>query len=499
MLVPSAGATFPGANGKIAFYSTRDGNSEIYVMNADGTGQTRLTNNAFDDGRPAWSPDGTKIAFVSYRNGDNEIFIINADGTGETQITNNTTAHDSDPAWSPDGTKIAFKSDRDNGSTYEIYAMNADGTNQTRLTNNLFWDTSPAWSPDGTKIAFDSLRITTGGEIYVMNVDGSGETRIGNQDGAGPDWSPDGTKLAFHSCRLDGCHETSVQYEIFTMNPDGSNQTQLAGSPTYDVSPAWSPDGTQMAFRSNRDGNPEIYRMNANGTSQTRLTNNTASDNSPDWQPIPTRGYVRPAGATPLRLSLVPTFQPCASPNRAHGSPLAFGSCAPPVPASGHVTVGTASSGFVKIKVLPGAPGPPSDTQVEITLNVTDVRCKAGTSTCGNANTTGGADYTGELEGNATIRLTDRNNGTTSSGGTDPATVVDIPMPVNAFCANTGSTAVGGTCTVSAGPLIPDPCSCEGKRMVVGFSDFRVEDGGADGQVATDPNALFLRQGVFVP
>jgi hypothetical protein len=251
-------------------------------------------------------------------------------------------------------------------------------------------------------------------------------------------------------------------------------------------------------FGSDRDGNHEIYTMNADGSNQTRLLSAAGNQSEPSWQPVPV-GYVRPAGATPMRLSLVPTFEPCTSPNREHGSPLAFGSCYPPVHSSPNVTVGDASSGFVKIKVLAGVPGPPSDTEVQIRLNVTDVRCRPGTSTCGPANASGGADYTGELEGEATIRLTDRNNGTTSSGGTDPATVVDIPMPVSVLCASTASTAVGATCAQTAGPLIPDPCMCEGKRMVVELSDFRVRDGGADGQNATEPNSPFLRQGLFVP
>ena len=90
--------TFPGPNGKIAFESTRDGNDEIYVMNADGTGQTRLTNNAAHDFRPSWSPNGSKIAFVSDRDGNFEIYVMNADGTGQTNLSNSF-PQDSEPDW----------------------------------------------------------------------------------------------------------------------------------------------------------------------------------------------------------------------------------------------------------------------------------------------------------------------------------------------------------------------------------------------------------------
>jgi hypothetical protein len=130
-------------NGAIAFSSDREGLYQIYVMNADGTGQTRLTNNAASDLYPAWSPDGTKIAFSR----GFEIYVMNADGTGPTRLTHNT-AHDDLPAWSPDGTKIAFGSDRDGiNLNYEIYVMNADGTGPTRLTNNPAHDHWPAWRP----------------------------------------------------------------------------------------------------------------------------------------------------------------------------------------------------------------------------------------------------------------------------------------------------------------------------------------------------------------
>jgi len=263
---------------KIAFVSARDGSQEVYVMNADGTNPTRLTNNnAADDLEISWSPDGTKIAFRSKRDGNNEIYVMNADGTDQVNLTNHPMS-DYGVSWSPDGTKIAFNSNRDGGE-WEIYVMNADGTDQTRLTNNTVADEYPSWSPDGTKIAFSSTR-NRNNDVYVMNADGTDQVNLTNHlaDDGWASWSPDGTKIAFGSTR-DG------NWEIYVMNADGTNPTRLTNNAADDYNPSWSPDGTQIAFNSNRDGNGEIYVMNADGTNLTNLTNNTAYDWTPSWSP----------------------------------------------------------------------------------------------------------------------------------------------------------------------------------------------------------------------
>jgi hypothetical protein len=219
--------------------------------------------------------------------------------------------------------------------------------------------------------------------------------------------------------------------------------------------------------------------------------------------------HPRPQGATPLRVPLVPAFNQCATANRTHGPPLAFPSCNPPVPGSNFLTVGTPdtngapakSQGFVKVAVLTN-PGPPPQSMIEITSRVTDVRCKTGTSACGNANTTGGRDYTGELEGKATIRMTDHHNATSPGGGPDPATVVDIPFPATLTCVNTSDPSTGGLCDVAFSPQpgIPnDTTWFNGKRVVIEMTQFVVSDGGSDGVVGTTPNTVFMRQGVFIP
>jgi hypothetical protein len=173
---------------RIAFTSNRDGNWEIYVMNADGSGVTRLTNNPAEDDLPSWSPDGRRIAFASNRDGNREIYVMNADGSGQINLTNNP-AYDGVPSWSPDGRRIAFVSNRDGNR--EIYVMNADGSGQINLTNNPAYDDLPSWSLDGRRIAFVSNRDGNR-EIYVMNADGSGVTRLTNNPAwdEWPAWSP---------------------------------------------------------------------------------------------------------------------------------------------------------------------------------------------------------------------------------------------------------------------------------------------------------------------
>ena len=166
----------------VAFSSTRDGNVEVYRMNADGTSQTRLTTNNALDGEPAWSPDGTKLVFSSTRTGNGDIYRMNADGTGLLRLTTSS-GIDLSPAWSPDGTKIAFSSTRD--GNVEVYRMNADGSSQTRLTTNNALDGEPAWSPDGTKLVFSSTR-TGNGDIYRMNADGTGLLRLTDELGHRP-------------------------------------------------------------------------------------------------------------------------------------------------------------------------------------------------------------------------------------------------------------------------------------------------------------------------
>jgi Tol biopolymer transport system component len=237
---------------RIAFDSIRNGyDYDIYVMNADGSSVSALTDTPSQDVFPAWSPDGSRLAFVSlrdepdpagcYPNCNWEIYVMNADGSGVTRLTNDP-AEDFGPTWSPDGTRIAFDSYRDD--SYNIYVMNADGSGVRQLTDSPAGNVNPAWSPDGTRIAFTSVRADPNPEtcdpcnweIYVMNADGQGATRLTEHPAVDeyPTWSPDGARLTFVSWR-DG------NAEIYVMNSDGSGLIRLTNHPANDWDAVWAP------------------------------------------------------------------------------------------------------------------------------------------------------------------------------------------------------------------------------------------------------------------
>ena len=146
MWADSANGAFPGPNGRLAYESTRDGDSEIFSVNPDGSGEVQLTSNTATDNQPGWSPDGSRIAFASNRDGDFEIYRIDPDGANPTNLTEDP-ATDLSPAWSPDGSSLAFASDRESG--VHIWKMAADGSGPTQVTAGTDFqrDDGPAWSP----------------------------------------------------------------------------------------------------------------------------------------------------------------------------------------------------------------------------------------------------------------------------------------------------------------------------------------------------------------
>ncbi|MFW6080090.1 MAG: Ig-like domain-containing protein [Gemmatimonadota bacterium] len=262
---------------QIAFRTNRDGNDEIYLMNADGSDQRRITSHGASDVHPTWSPDGMRLAFASNRDGDYEIYTMNVDGSNVLNLTNDGST-DVEPAWSPEGTDILFRSVRD-GAT-DVYAVEADGSNLRNLTDEATPDDDPAWSPHGSKIAFSSLRDGSGDtQIFIMNADGSNAAQItdNDTDDVHPSWSPDGERIAFVS---------TGDLDIYVMDADGSNRVQLTDD-DLNQEPAWSPDGSRIAFRSNRDGAWAIFIMKADGSNPVRITDATSNDLSPAWRPRP--------------------------------------------------------------------------------------------------------------------------------------------------------------------------------------------------------------------
>jgi Tol biopolymer transport system component len=279
-----AEAAFPGTNGKIAFQSDRDGNMEIYVMSADGSGQVNVSNNPTDDRTPAWSADGRQIAFSSTRDGNAEIYKMNADGSGQTRLTVNP-ARDLHPAWTSDG-RIVFDRGADvspfacTGST-DVYIMNADGTGVSNLTNNPAEDCAPSGSANG-RIAFMSSRDDQYNDIYSMNLDGSGVVRLTNTPACEqtPNWAPGTTRIAFVGATTN-CDDDN----IYVMAANGTGRTSLTDTTTRDeVWPAWSPQEDRIAFQGCVTSGCQIYVISAVGGGEVQLTS-TGSNGKPDWQP----------------------------------------------------------------------------------------------------------------------------------------------------------------------------------------------------------------------
>jgi Tol biopolymer transport system component len=336
-------AAFPGVDGQIAFSSNRDtGAGDIYTVRPGQPTQRLTTSTSSSD--PAYSPDGTKVAFVT---AGNQIAVMNYDGTGTVALTSSATAKQQ-PTWSPDGSRIAYAAnsfDVDGQTDLEIWAIRADGTGRVQLTENTFPDTEPAWSPDGATIAFVSARTGDANRnIYAMNADGSAQTDL-TQDDEGPAclptcyaghddspaWSPDGSTIAYaHGRELSGGGVPNV----WTMDASGSraSRANVSDSATSFVTPAWSPQGDRIAAVGTADGSTDrdIWVMAADGTGPQALDPDPGHDIDPDWQPVtpPVCSNVAGSGQAgqpvPLGLSCVGV------------GPLAFAIVTPP--ASGQLS-----------------------------------------------------------------------------------------------------------------------------------------------------------------
>jgi Tol biopolymer transport system component len=316
---------------RIAFMSDRDGNNEIYIMEKDGSGVENITNNDAEDGFPGWSaknrsiaflttresalasiykmnalgnrlealvtdqpimatlpmwsPDGKWIAFENESNGQSDIYLIDIQ-TGESKNLTDNPSTDRFSDWSPDSEKILMVSNRGDlpDTNPGLYVIDVEDSSLLQLTEPDSINVLASWSPDGENIAFTSDRDGNA-EIYLMDSKGENVTRLTNNqkfDGF-PTWSPDGSTIAYIT--LDEANGEQNP-EIYLMNKDGSNQRNISNHPAWDGYNwefSWSPDGSQILFTTDRDGNLEIYIMDADGGNQIHLTNNPGNDLSPEW------------------------------------------------------------------------------------------------------------------------------------------------------------------------------------------------------------------------
>lgn len=281
ILVAAASAA-ADSGGAVLFVSNRDGNAQIYRMDADGSGERALTRGAEENTDPAWSPDGVRIAFTSYRDGNAEIYVMDADGANPKRLTSVPQA-DSAPAWTPDG-RILFRSMRDRWANF--YRMDADGSNLVQLSNTPADKGAPVLSPDGRWIAFVSHATTSNSQIHVLPATGGQALDVtsalsGNQKFF-PSWSPDSLRLTYVEAKSGGLNVRAI-------DPDGGHPVKITDNAAVNASPVWSPDGKRLAFVSNRDGTGlerargDVFVMNADGSGAVNLTRDPNENNYPVW------------------------------------------------------------------------------------------------------------------------------------------------------------------------------------------------------------------------
>lgn len=257
----------------IAFQSTRDGNTEIYLVNENGESLQRLTKSQSNNINPIFSPDGNHIAFQSDRNGRSDLFMIDLLSGQETQITSSP-RDDINPYWSPDPKWMVFQSNRDNA--WNIYLLNTENGSEFKLTNFSNADAiNPSWSPNGDSIAFIFAdRHDNNKYLFISNLTG-GTTQITKSGSVSNySWSPDGTKIAYQL----NINESS---NIYIYDFQTKATLQITEGPHLNISPSWSCDGKEIYFASDRNGNLNIFRVDSTGGIQSNLTLNGATDKWP--------------------------------------------------------------------------------------------------------------------------------------------------------------------------------------------------------------------------
>jgi Tol biopolymer transport system component len=292
-----AHASWPGLNGWQSFSSNRLGTAaggDIFAMPPLGLPQVRLTDAPPDDAQSAWSPDGRRIAFKSRRDGNNELYVMDADGSDETRLTTSQRVSEGQPAWSPDGTRLLYRQTPDNpivqnADLWQI-DVNPAAPNARPVLQRTGDERYPSWSPDGRKIVFrgdhDLVDHSGDEELYLMNADGTGVVQLTHNDvfDSAPAFSPNGSRILFESARDSG---NALALDIYVMDADGGNVRRLTSDPAHDEGAVFSPDGRKILFTSERAGSSDIYVMRGDGGGVRRMTDDPARDESPDWQPVP--------------------------------------------------------------------------------------------------------------------------------------------------------------------------------------------------------------------
>jgi Tol biopolymer transport system component len=275
-LLPSAAwAQFPGENGVIAFGRLSPSVDGIATIAAPGDDPAMLLESRGFARLPSYSPDGSRIAFMR----SSDVWVMDADGTGVRRLTGGR-AIERCPRWSPDGSTIVY----DRGG--DLWTVDTSAPDPRRIARTRADEYCPSWSPDGSTIAFVLNGLgRLNFDLALMAPDGSDRRRITADRHAqfGPDWAPDGSAIVYNHYDPFGIAE------IFTIEPDGTNRTLVYGdAPRGAYDPVYSPDGLSIAFARDHRGRAarDIWVVGVDGSDPTRATRGRAYDTAPGWQPL---------------------------------------------------------------------------------------------------------------------------------------------------------------------------------------------------------------------
>jgi TolB protein len=245
-----------GTTQRIVFSAGPNFWGDIYTVAPDGTGLVQVTSGPDDDRSPSWSPDYGKIVFGrrSAYGQPVSLWVVNADGSGLHQLfADGPNTNDDEPTWSPDGSRILFTRwwiDAKNATHRELFTVNANGGGLKQVTtwgqNADSYVSEPDYAPDGSKIVYVRSSFATGDHVYVANENGSGATALtsGTGGNVNPAWSPDGTRIAYEQYTPGKTYSS----QIMAMNANGSGKTAITSN-TFDAEdPSWSRDGTKLVF-----------------------------------------------------------------------------------------------------------------------------------------------------------------------------------------------------------------------------------------------------------
>ena len=279
--LPSAAFANAPATAKIVFSSNRDGNSEIYIMNPDGSEQVNLTEHRAADYNPVWSPTGEQILFVSDRHGTKDLYLMNADGTNVRKVFRKLVGRQY-PTWSPDGKQLAYH----RFDKLAIYVASSDGKDEEKLTSGLW----PVWSPNGSEIAFvadekfvfvaEGVLQVENAKIQIINLQTNAEEALlpGKRLMFSPAWAPNSNKIAFSWIDLDAIDPLAGKdpgdaEAVYVVNRDGSGLKQIVDADDAAASsPIWAPQGDELVYEKDIREDTHLFKIDLGAGAPEQLT-----------------------------------------------------------------------------------------------------------------------------------------------------------------------------------------------------------------------------------